>query len=277
MTLTTRFAPSPTGPLHLGHAFSALTAYHFAKKTQGRFILRIEDIDQGRCRPAFSQALVEDLAWLGLDWESPIRVQSQHMGDYHAALDHLRDLGLIYRCFKTRKAIADDIGRAPHGLDLPYRGQALSPDQEAEHMAMGHGFAWRLSLEAARRDLGDTFDDLTFIEDGQGIQAARPERAGDIVLARKDLGVAYHLAVVVDDALQGVTHVTRGQDLFEATGVQRLLQALLGLPAPTYCHHRLLIGPDGQRLAKRDRAQTLRALRDSGVKPDDLRRQLGFD
>jgi glutamyl-Q tRNA(Asp) synthetase len=277
VTLTTRFAPSPTGPLHLGHAFSALTAYHFAKKTQGRFILRIEDIDQGRCRPAFSQALVEDLAWLGLDWESPIRVQSQHMGDYHAALDHLRDLGLIYRCFKTRKAIADDIGRAPHGLDLPYRGQALSPDQEAEHMAMGHGFAWRLSLEAARRDLGDTFDDLTFIEDGQGIQAARPERAGDIVLARKDLGVAYHLAVVVDDALQGVTHVTRGQDLFEATGVQRLLQALLGLPAPTYCHHRLLIGPDGQRLAKRDRAQTLRALRDSGVKPDDLRRQLGFD
>ena len=277
MTLTTRFAPSPTGPLHLGHAFSALTAYHFAKKAQGRFILRIEDIDQGRCRPAFSQALLEDLAWLGLDWESPVRVQSQHMGDYHAALDHLRDLGLIYRCFKTRKAIADDIGRAPHGLDLPYRGQALTPDQEADLITKGHSFAWRLSLEAARQQLGKAFDKLIFIEDGQGIQVARPQRAGDIVLARKDLGVAYHLAVVVDDALQGVTHVTRGQDLFEATGVQRLLQVLLGLPTPTYCHHRLLCGPDGQRLAKRDRAQTLRALRDSGVKPDDLRRQLGFD
>ena len=276
MTLTTRFAPSPTGPLHLGHAFSALNAYHYAKRASGRFILRIEDIDQGRCRPAYSQALLEDLAWLGLDWESPVRVQSQHMGDYHAALDRLRDHGLIYRCFKTRKAIAADIGRAPHGLDLPYRGQPPSPDQEAEHIAKGHGFAWRLSLDAARQHLGKAFDELTFFEDGRGVQIARSERAGDIVLARRDLGVAYHLAVVVDDALQEVTHVTRGEDLFEATGVQRLLQALLGLPTPTYCHHRLLSGPDGQRLAKRDRAQTLKALRDSGVEPGDLRRQLGF-
>ena len=277
MTVQTRFAPSPTGYLHLGHAFSALNAYHYAKRASGRFILRIEDIDQGRCRPEFAQAIYEDLAWLGLDWESPVRVQSQHMGDYHAALDRLRGLGLIYRCFKTRKAIAADIGRAPHGLDLPYRGQPLSPDQEAEHMAKGHGFAWRLSLDAARQHLGKAFDDLTFVEDGRGVQIARPQRAGDIVLARKDLGVAYHLAVVVDDALQGITHVTRGQDLFEATGVQRLLQALLGLPPPTYCHHRLLCGPDGQRLAKRDRGQTLRALREGGVSPDAVRRQLGFD
>jgi len=199
------------------------------------------------------------------------------MGDYHAALNRLREHDLIYRCFKTRKAIAADIGRAPHGLDLPYRGQPLSLDQEAEHMAEGHGFAWRLSLDAARQHLGKAFKELAFFEDGRGVQVARPHRAGDIVLARKDLGVAYHLAVVVDDALQGITHVTRGEDLFEATGVQRLLQALLGLPTPTYCHHRLLCGPDGQRLAKRDRAQTLKALRDSGVKPDDLRRQLGFD
>ena len=277
MTVRTRFAPSPTGYLHLGHAFSALNAYHYAKRASGRFILRIEDIDQGRCRPEFAQALLEDLTWLGLDWESPVRVQSQHMGDYHAALDRLRDYGLIYRCFKTRKAIADDIGRAPHGLDLAYRGQPLSPDQEAEHMAKGHGCAWRLSLDAARQHLGEAFDALTFVEDGRGVQVARSERAGDIVLARKDLGVAYHLAVVIDDALQGITHVTRGEDLFEATGVQRLLQALLGLPPPTYCHHRLLCGPDGQRLAKRDRAQTLRALREGGVSPDAVRRQLGFD
>ena len=277
MTLTTRFAPSPTGHLHLGHAFSALKAYHYAKRASGRFILRIEDIDQGRCRPEFAQAIYEDLAWLGLDWETPVRVQSQHMDDYHAALDRLRAMGLVYRCFKTRKAIAADIGRAPHGLDLPYRGQPPSPDQEAEHIAKGHSFAWRLSLDSARLHLGKALDDLCFVEDGRGVQAARPQRAGDIVLARKDLGVAYHLAVVVDDALQGVTHVTRGEDLFEATGVQRLLQALLGLPTPTYCHHRLLSGPDGQRLAKRDRAQTLRALRESGMNPSDLRRQLGFN
>ncbi len=277
MTLTTRFAPSPTGHLHLGHAFSALNAYHYAKRASGRFILRIEDIDQARCLPEFTQAIYADLAWLGLDWESPVRVQSQHMADYHAALDRLREHHLIYRCFKTRKAIAADIGRAPHGLDLPYRGQPLSPDQEAEHMARGHAFAWRLSLAAARQHLGKGFDDLTFIEDGRGVQVARPQQAGDIVLARKDLGVAYHLAVVVDDALQGVTHVTRGDDLFEATGVQRLLQALLGLPIPTYCHHSLLSGPDGQRLAKRDRAQTLKALREGGMDPSDLRRQLGFD
>jgi glutamyl-Q tRNA(Asp) synthetase len=277
MTLTTRFAPSPTGPLHLGHAFSALNGYHYAKRAQGRFILRIEDIDQVRCRPEFAQAIFEDLAWLGLDWESPVRVQSQHMGDYHAALDRLRDHGLIYRCFKTRKAIAADIGRAPHGLGQAYSREPLPPDQEAQYLAQGGSFAWRLSLAAARRHLGPSYDALTFRDEDQGMVTAQPQLAGDIVLARKDLGVAYHLAVVVDDALQGVTHVTRGEDLFEATGVQRLLQTLLGLPTPTYCHHRLLSGPDGQRLAKRDRAQTLRALREGGVSPDAVRRHLGFD
>ncbi len=276
MTVRTRFAPSPTGRLHLGHAFSALNAYHYAKHAHGRFILRIEDIDQARCPPEFTQAIYDDLAWLDLDWETPVRIQSQHMGDYHAALDQLRERGLIYRCFKTRKAIAADIGRAPHGLGLAYRGQPLRPEQEAKNIAQGQSFAWRLSLDAARQHLGEAFDDLTFVEDRRGVQPARPEQTGDIVLARKDLGVAYHLAVVVDDALQGVTHVTRGEDLFEATGVQRLLQALLGLPTPTYCHHRLLTGPDGLRLAKRDRSQTLMALREQGVSPDAVRRQLGF-
>lgn len=277
MTFRTRFAPSPTGYLHLGHAFSALMAHAYAMRAGGQFILRIEDIDQGRCRPEFTQAIYEDLAWLGLDWEAPVRIQSQHMGDYHAALARLRDMGIVYRCFKTRKDLAADIGRAPHGLGLAYCGQPLPPDQEAQCLAKGMSFAWRLSLAAARRHLGSAYDALTFRDEDQGTVRAQPDLAGDIVLARKDLGVAYHLAVVVDDALQGISHVVRGQDLFEATGVQRLLQVLLGLPSPTYVHHRLLTGADGKRLAKRDQAQTLRALRDSGIQPGDLRRQLGFD
>ncbi len=276
MTVRTRFAPSPTGYLHLGHAFSALTAWSYAKRAGGQFILRIEDIDQGRCRPEFTHAIYDDLGWLGLSWAQPVRIQSQHLADYHAALERLRATGLLYRCFKTRKDLAEDIGQAPHGLGPVYRGSALPPDQEAKHLDAGKSFAWRLSLDAARAHLGRAFDELSFIEDGKGDQPARPDLAGDVVLARKDLGVAYHLAVVVDDALQGISHVIRGEDLFEATGIQRLLQALLGLPTPTYCHHRLLTGADGKRLAKRDQAQTLRALRDQGVQPGDLRRHLGF-
>jgi len=280
VAFVTRFAPSPTGFLHRGHAYSALTAYEAARAAGGRFLLRIEDIDATRSRPEHEAAILEDLAWLGLSWESPVRRQSEHLSDYHAAIETLRARGLVYRCFKTRKEI--DIGRAPHEPTTPYVGAALPPDEEAERLDRGEPFAWRLSLAAAREALGG-FDALTFIEDGAGpdgetgLIQARPETAGDIVLARKDVGVAYHLAVVYDDALQGVTHVIRGHDLFEAAHVQRLLQALLDLPTPTYRHHALLVGPDGKRYAKRDKAQTLRELRAAGVCPAALRNELGFD
>ncbi len=269
----TRFAPSPTGYLHRGHAYSALTAYQAASAANGRFLLRIEDIDATRCRPEYEAALLEDLAWLGLTWEAPVRRQSDHLRDYEAALSRLRDAGLAYRCFKTRKEIAEQAQSAPHGLPLPYNGAPRPAAEEASRLAEGQPFAWRLSLEAARRHLGGF--DLTFNE-GEEVRSADPAAAGDIVLARKDVGVAYHLAVVVDDALQGVTHVIRGQDLYEATPVQRLLQTLLDLPAPTYRHHPLLVGPDGRRYAKRDHAQTLREIRGSGVTAEQLRRELGF-
>ena len=278
MTFVTRFAPSPTGYLHRGHAFSALTAFQAARDAGGRFLLRIEDIDATRCRPEYDAAILEDLTWLGLAWEQPVRRQSEHLADYHAAIETLRGRGLVYRCFKTRKEI--DIGRAPHEPAVPYVGAPLPADEEAERLARGEAFAWRLSLAAARETLGG-FKHLTFVEQGvgpdgeTGVVQARPETAGDIVLARKDVGVAYHLAVVHDDALQGVTHVIRGLDLFEAAHIQRLLQALLDLPTPVYRHHGLLVGPDGRRYAKRDKAQTLRELRTAGMSPAALRDELG--
>ena len=278
----TRFAPSPTGYLHRGHAFSALTAFEAARAAQGRFLLRIEDIDRARCRPEYEAAIIEDLAWLGLEWERPVRRQSDHMADYGAALRDLSERGLTYRCFRTRREVADAIESAPHGAMEAFRGAALPPEEEARRVAAGEPYAWRLSLSAAERALGG-FQALSFVEEGEGPAgehgtiAARPELGGDVVLARKDVGVAYHLAVVADDALQGVTHVIRGQDLFEAAHVQRLLQALLALPTPVYRHHRLLAGPDGRRFAKRDGAQTLRSLRGSGMTAAGLRREMGFD
>ena len=275
----TRFAPSPTGLLHRGHAFSALTAFDAARAASGRFVLRIEDIDATRSRPEYDAAILEDLTWLGLEWEQPVRRQSEHLADYHHAIDVLRDKGLVYRCFRTRKEL--DIGRAPHEPAQPFTGGPLHPDEEAARLDRGEAFAWRLSLDAARGALGG-FDRLDFVEEGAGPDGenslihARPETAGDIVLARKDVGVAYHLAVVLDDALQGITHVIRGQDLFEAAHIQRLLQALLDLPTPTYRHHRLLVGSDGKRYAKRDKAQTLRELRAAGVTPAQLRAEMGL-
>jgi len=274
----TRFAPSPTGLLHKGHAFSALAAFEAAREAGGRFLLRIEDIDFTRCRPAFEQAIYEDLGWLGLDWERPVLRQSEHMVDYLAALDALRRQGLVYRCFRTRREVLEAMASAPHGALEGYRGAPLPPDEEARRLAAGEPFAWRLALTDAAARAGP----LGFLEEGEGPAGERgeiavdPASAGDVVLARKDVGVAYHLACVVDDARQGVTHVIRGQDLFEATHIQRLLQALLGLPAPTYRHHRLLLGPDGRRLAKRDRAETLRSLRERAITPAALRRELGF-
>lgn len=273
-SFVTRFAPSPTGWLHRGHAFSALTAYAAARQAGGRFLLRIEDIDATRCRPEFEAAIYEDLAWLGLAWETPVRRQSEHLEDYHRALRELGERGLIYRCFRTRKEVADAIASAPHGAMEVFRGAPLAPDEEAARVAAGEAFAWRLSLDAARRALGG-FDALTFDNNGETVPA-RPELGGDVVLARKDVGVAYHLAVVVDDALQEITQVIRGEDLFEATHVQRLLQALLGLPTPTYRHHRLLTGPDGRRFAKRDKAETLRDLRGRGITPAEIRQEMGL-
>jgi glutamyl-Q tRNA(Asp) synthetase len=280
-SFVTRFAPSPTGFLHRGHAFSALTAFEAARAAGGRFILRIEDIDRTRCRREFEAAIHEDLAWLGLSWEQPARRQSEHMADYGAALRELSERGLTYRCFRTRREVAEAIESAPHGAMEAFRGGPLPPQEEERRVEAGEPYAWRLSLDAAERTLGG-FGGLGFVEEGEGPAgehgpiAARPQVGGDVVLARKDVGVAYHLAVVVDDALQGITQVVRGQDLFEATHVQRLLQALLALPTPTYRHHRLLAGPDGRRLAKRDKAQTLRSLREAGMTAAELRGELGF-
>ncbi|ODT86001.1 tRNA glutamyl-Q(34) synthetase GluQRS [Phenylobacterium sp. SCN 70-31] len=271
----TRFAPSPTGYLHRGHAFSALTAHAAATAASGRFVLRIEDIDTTRSRPAFESAIYEDLAWLGLTWETPVRRQSEHLADYHAALAQLEAHGLVYRCFRTRREVAEAMASAPHGPMEVFRGGPLRSEEETARLAAGEPFAWRLSLDAAAAAVGG-FDSLTFVEEGQGVIPARPELGGDVVLARRDVGVAYHLAVTVDDALQGITHVIRGRDLFEATHVQRLLQALLHLPEPTYRHHDLLLGPDGRRFAKRDRSETLRSLRERGMTPADLRKELGF-
>ncbi len=198
------------------------------------------------------------------------------MADYRAALDGLAARGLVYRCFRTRREIAEAIEAAPHGAMEAWRGSPLPPAEEQRRLEAGDAYAWRLSLDAAERALGG-FEGLTFVDEAQGVVQARPEIGGDVVLARKDVGVAYHLAAVHDDALQGVTHVIRGQDLFEATHVQRLLQALLGLPTPTYRHHRLLTGPDGRRFAKRDGAQTLRSLREAGMTAARLRAEMGFD
>jgi glutamyl-Q tRNA(Asp) synthetase len=272
----TRFAPSPTGYLHRGHAFSALTAHEAARAAGGRFLLRIEDIDRTRCRPGYEAAIYEDLAWLGLEWERPVRRQSDHFADYEAALARLEAEGLVYRCFRTRAERAQEIAGAPHGPAAAFRGEPLAAEAEARRLAVGAPFAWRLSLDAAARRLGG-FDGLAFEVEGLGTVQARPEIGGDVVLARKDAPVAYHLAATVDDALQGITHVIRGEDLADAAHVQRLLQALLGLPTPVYRHHRLVVGPDGRRLAKRDRSETLRELRRSGMTPAQLRTELGFD
>ncbi len=277
----TRFAPSPTGLLHRGHAFSALAAWQAAQAAGGRFLLRIEDIDVTRSRPEYEAAIGEDLAWLGLAWETPVRRQSEHLGDYAGALARLAARGLVYRCFRTRRDVAETIAQAPHGAMEAFRGAPLPAAEEARRVAAGEPFAWRLSLAAAEQALGG-FEDLTFLEEGEGpsgehgLIQARPALGGDVVLARKDVGVAYHLAVVFDDALQGITHVIRGRDLFEAAHVQRLLQALLDLPTPVYRHHRLLTGPDGRRYAKRDRAETLRELRARGVSRVALSAEMGL-
>jgi glutamyl-Q tRNA(Asp) synthetase len=275
----TRFAPSPTGRLHRGHAYSALIAADAARAAGGMFFLRIEDLDAGRCRPEFETAIFEDLAWLGLQWPQPVRRQSEHAADYAAALETLRERGLLYRCFRTRAELTSDLAGAPHGPVAAPRGGPLDPRDEDRRLAAGAPFAWRLSIDACHRRLGG-FDDLTItVTSSNGdlvVLPARPETTGDIALSRKDAPAAYHLACVHDDALQGITHVIRGEDLAEAAHVQRLLQALLGLPPVIYRHHPLILGPNGKRLAKRDRSETLASLRAAGVTPEALRRELGL-
>jgi glutamyl-Q tRNA(Asp) synthetase len=274
----TRFAPSPTGLLHLGHAYSALFAWTQARQSRGRFLLRIEDIDIGRCREEFVAAIAEDLAWLGLDWDGPVRRQSRHFPDYRAALDRLEGAGLVYPCFCTRAAIQAEIARAgaaPHGSEGPiYPGicRRLSDAERRARIAAGEGYALRLDGARAAERAGP----LEWEDAEAGRVVADPSTHGDVVLARKDTPASYHLAVTVDDALQGVTLVTRGKDLFAATHVHRLLQALLGLPTPRYWHHRLLTDASGRRFAKRDRALTLRALREAGRSPAEVRAMAGF-
>jgi len=276
MSFVTRFAPSPTGYLHLGHALSALTAFEAAQAAGGRFLLRIEDIDAGRARPEFETAIFQDLTWLGLSWEEPVRRQSAHLAEYDAPLQSLIARNLVYRCFRTRKEIAEAIASAPHGeAEERFTGEALPADEEAERLEAGDAFAWRLSLKKARAALGPGYFALVF-ENESGLVRAEPERHGDVVLARKDFGTSYHLASVWDDALQGVTHVIRGEDLREAAHLHVLLQRLLDLPQPIYRHHRLVLGDDGKRLAKRDQSATLRALREVGKTPADIRAMIGL-
>jgi len=274
--ITTRFAPSPTGRLHLGHAHSALFAHRMAEG--GRFLVRMEDIDPIRCRAEFEAGILEDLAWLGLAWEQPVRRQSEHLADYRRALGRLDHMGLIYPCFCTRKDIADEIaraGHAPHGPDgLLYPGlcRTLSAAERAERVAAGQPFALRIDMNAACARVGR----LTWRDRLAGEVGATPEIFGDVVLARKDTPTSYHLAVTVDDAIQGVTLVTRGDDLFAATHVHRLLQQLLDLPVPAYAHHRLLTDEQGRRYAKRDRSLTIESLRLDGHSAAQVRALAGF-
>ena len=264
--------------MHLGHAYAALFAWHEAKRRNGHFLLRIEDIDRGRTRETFESAIYEDLAWLGLDWEAPVRRQSEHMEDYAAALSRLDELGVIYPCFCSRREIRSEIkraGAAPHGPDGPlYPGtcRELSYDARRQGILMGRPHAWRLDAGRALAIAGP----LEWVDRAAGTQAAEALAAGDVVVARKDVPTSYHLAVTVDDGIQGVSLVTRGDDLFHATAVHRLLQALLDIPPPTWHHHPLITDSNGLRLAKRNRAMTLRALRRAGKTAAELRAMVGF-
>ena len=275
----TRFAPSPTGRLHLGHAHAALFAEQAARRTGGRFLLRIEDIDPGRCRPEFEAAICEDLVWLGLDWEQPVRRQSDHMADYAAALDRLAGRDLLYPCFCTRRDILDEIaraGQAPHtpdGVRYPGTCKRLTTPERQHRKDAGLAYALRLDMDAAVAEAGR----LIWHDGVAGDVTAEPELFGDVVLARKEIPTSYHLAVTVDDHLQSVTLVTRGEDLFAATHVHRLLQALLGYAVPAWHHHGLLRDESGRRVAKRDNPLTLRDLQLAGRTPAEVRRMAGFD
>jgi glutamyl-Q tRNA(Asp) synthetase len=267
----TRFAPSPNGFLHLGHAYAASVACE-AAGAGGRFLLRIEDLDGTRCRPEYEAAICEDLAWLGLLWQEPVLRQSERFGFYKEALSRLDGMGVLYPCFCTRRAIAEEAARstnAPHGPEGPlYPGtcRGLDEREAARRIAAGEGYGLRLDVGRALELTGP----LVWEDRGKGRQEARPELLGDVILVRKEVPASYHLCVVVDDAALGVTLVTRGRDLFDATHLHRLLQALLGLPAPHYFHHPLVVDAEGRRLSKRDRSLAVRALRAAGKASGDV-------
>jgi len=271
----TRFAPSPTGYLHLGHVRSALAGWQAARRGGGRFLLRIEDIDRTRCRDGYVAAIIEDLAWLGLDWDGPVRRQSEHFDDYLRALGRLEEMGMLYPCFCTRREIQAEIasaGGAPHGdAGPPYPGtcRGLGPAERAEKSRARRDYALRLDLARALALTGR----LDWVEEGAGgprRQRSDPTRLGDVVLARKEVPASYHLAVTVDDAIQGVTLITRGEDLAAATHIHRVLQVLLGLPTPRYRHHELVADQTGRRLSKRDGALTIRSMRGGGMTPNEI-------
>ena len=283
-----RFAPSPNGYLHLGHAYSALLNFDSARQAGGRFLLRIEDIDTARCRPEFEAAIFEDLAWLGIAWENPVRRQSEHLGEYREAVEKLAAQGLVYPSFESRAEIARLVAerdayapwpRDPDGVPLYAGGASLLSSKSRQRLIeFGAPFALRLDMRKACSLAGD----LSWVELGEGpdgetgVVSAHPEAWGDVVLARKETPTSYHLSVVIDDALQGVTEVVRGQDLFWSTSVHRLLQHLLGLSPPVYRHHRLILDSSGRKLSKSTEATSLRELRDSGATPADVRRLVGL-
>ncbi len=287
-SLVCRFAPSPNGYLHLGHALSALMNFELARTAGGRFLLRIEDIDRTRCRSELETAIYEDLAWLGITWDGAVRRQSEHLEDYRAALAHLEAAGLVYPSFESRAEIAALVsatpGSWPHDPDgaplYPGTARELSRAERARRIAAGEPHALRLDMAGACARAGAAA--LTWSETGSGpagetgTVAAAPARWGDVVVGRKEVPTSYHLAVVIDDARQGVTHVVRGRDLFWSTSVHRLLQALLGLPAPIYHHHRLMLDADGRKLSKSTQATALWSLRQDGVTPAEIRRMVGL-
>ncbi len=291
-----RFAPSPNGYLHLGHAYSALLNFDLARQAKGRLLLRIEDIDATRCRPEFEAAIYEDLRWLGISWETPVRRQSLHFAAFREAVEKLSRLGLIYPAFESRAEIAQLVAeretgakaakswpRDPDGAPL-YPGDAKSLSAEARRQLIEQGlpYALRLDMAAALGQVSDLTSDLTWVEQGTGpggetgIVAARPLAWGDVILARKETPTSYHLSVAIDDALQGVTDVVRGADLFWSTSVHRLLQSLLGMPQPVYRHHRLVLDSAGQKLSKSTKATSLRELRSSGATLADIRSMVGL-
>ena len=279
MDVITRFAPSPTGNLHLGHAFSALFAEREARTGNGKFLVRIEDIDTARCNSAFEASIFEDLSWLGLTWEKPVRKQSNHMADYAKGLKKLENLGLLYRCTLSRKELSE-VMSAPHPDNALNSTQKTPTDtlryisaiENKRRLGAGAPYAIRLHMGAALKLAGN----LKWYDCEHGEQIAEPETFGDIVLARKDIATSYHLSVTIDDAIQGITRVTRGNDLLPATHIHRLLQELLELPTPDYHHHKMITDKNGLRLAKRNKSSTLQEMKKSGQNPEDIIQFLGF-
>jgi glutamyl-Q tRNA(Asp) synthetase len=287
-----RFAPSPNGPLHLGHALSALLNFELSRAAGGRLLLRMEDIDTARCRPQFEAAIYEDLEWLGISWERPVRRQSEHFGDYRAALSKLEAMRLTYPSFESRAEIARMVAdrdvrerwpRDPDGVPVyPGAARQMRPEERAARIARGEPYAIRLDIERAMEWAAECGTLLRWTETGAGPAGetgqipADPAAWGDAIVGRKETPTSYHLAVVVDDALQGVTDVVRGHDLFWSTSLHRLLQVLLGLPAPVYRHHRLILDADGRKLSKSTQATGLRQLRAQGATPGDIRRLVGL-